>query len=209
MRKISIAGPALGVLLLAACAKIADGPLSPLVDPSPRATFDSNFEGWVFHYADPAPASPPAAGVNPLFSKERFLFGGGALLFDFNFSPPITKFAAGPVFSPPVDLRGKTLSLWVLWESGLVESEGRVGCKLFLWDDVSGWFVGGPFHNLQRGKWVQTTFAVDFPADLNAAASALPYEQIAAAVPKVGLEVNVLDTDDPKPGRLFVDQFAY
>lgn len=198
----------IAAVLAAGCAKVAEGPLTPLLDPPVRASFDTDHGGWEYHYAEPAPATPPAAGVNPLHSTARALFGKGSLLFDFNFNPPASKFAAGPVFSPPADLTGRTLSLWVLWDSGLFENGGKAGCKLFLWDDVSGWFVGGPFHNLLQGKWVQVTFDISAPSDLNDAAKALPYSQITSAVPKAGLEINLLD-GTPAPGKVYVDQFAY
>ncbi|HUO58487.1 MAG TPA: hypothetical protein VMV05_09970 [bacterium] len=197
-----------GALLVAGCGKISSGPLSPLINPAvaPFGAFDDgSLHGWAFDSSNPSNIESQfsqadlSITANPLFqgngSLQIHVPSGGTTLI-------LTSYSIGVTFAP-IDLRDKTMSMWVYLKSGLVAAPNKVGAQLFL-KDTSYYYANGSFVNLTQGQWAQVTYNVNAPSYQNNPPPNL------ASIYDVGLQLagsgsSVFTSD----GIVIADSFGY
>lgn len=185
---------AVGVIGVAACGKVSKGPIDPLLNPPLRYSFDQGLEGWSI-----LSGSIPATGHAFSHTTERALGTGGSMRIDAAFTAAGDKVLAGVNSPVTLDLTGRTLSLWIYWESGLADPSGKLGAQAYLMDSGNLW-SNGTFAALTKGRWTQVTF--------NTAAPGYSDGTQMDSIVQLGVQI-VADSGAFTPGVLYIDQVAY
>jgi len=194
---------ALSVILLASmcwfgagCGKVSDIPLSPLINPPIRFNFDSGIGAWKYEPED----SPTPAGfaLSPSTAKT-FGNSAGSLKLTLNFTGAKQSFDFGMRVAPPVDLTGRAMSAWVLWDSGITGSPSKVIAKFYVKDN--NWvYSSGPDATLALGRWIQVTWSL--PTD-----GSVPTNP--ANIKEWGMEIYLDSGPAFYPGAIYVDNVAF
>ncbi len=179
---------------MAACGKVSQGPIDPLLNPPVAYSFDQGLEGWAI-----LSGSVPATGHEYSHTIGRALGAGGSLRIDAAFTAVGDKVLVGVNAPVTLDLTGKTISLWVYWESGLASAGGKLGAQAYVMDSDSVWANGG-FATLTKGRWTQVTFNTDAPGYSDGTKM--------DAIVQLGVQL-VADSGTFTPGVLYIDQYAY